>query len=73
MMARRFKTYAGVLAFMQSQAAKGHVWHMLVLHGPECSASRCVCEPWYEVRPGTVENFLEGELLQRKWVKETSS
>jgi hypothetical protein len=70
---RVFKTHDGMVAFMRSQASKGKAWHMLILHDDGCSPARCSCQPWYEVRPLTVDNYIEGQKAQAQWVKESTS
>ena len=68
---RLFKTKAGLDAF--AAANRGRAFHVLVLHDDGCSASRCVCRPWYEVRDLTAENLQDGDQRQVRWVKETAS
>jgi hypothetical protein len=67
---RLFKTRAEFEAFV---AAGGSALHVLILHDNACTPSRCVCEPWYEVRDLTKDTRLDGLERQRKWVKETTS
>jgi hypothetical protein len=71
-MKRLFKTQAEFQAFAQDEAP-GKALHVLVLHDNECTMSRCVCSPWFEVRELTAETAIDGARRQRQWLKDTAS
>lgn len=68
---RLFKTRSAMLAFVLSRPAS--TYHVLVLHDQACSASRCVCAPWFEVSDLTVDAVLEGQRLETEWKRATAS
>ena len=71
MIPRTFKTTAGAAAFIAQRP--GRVLHITVLHDDACTPSRCMCRPAFEVREGTVENFLRGEREQAEWIRRVAS
>jgi len=68
---RTFKSEAEFVAFAATQ--HGQALQVLILHDDACSASHCVCSPWYAVRDLTTDHLLEGTRLEAEWRKGTAS
>ena len=51
----------------------GAVYHLLVLHGPNCSPLGCRCHPSFRLEELTTDNYLEGQRAERQWARETLS
>jgi hypothetical protein len=69
----RLRSPAELAQLRASGALQGLAVHVLVLHDEQCTPSRCICSPEYELREVTVETLLEGARLQAAWVRSTAS
>lgn len=67
-----FTSYEAMSAWMATEG-RGKVWHVMVLHGSQCSPSACRCQPEYQVEPATEDNLVEGARLERDWARATRS
>ena len=68
---RTFKTQSGLASFLASRPAQAY--DLRILHDRQCTPSACRCKPWFELRPLTVANHLEGVRLESEWRKAVAS
>jgi len=60
-------------AALAASAPAGALLHVVLLHGPACSAVACRCAPECLVEPLTGENYRVGQAAQARWARESVS